>query len=174
MAIFDLFASSDDPKYPGLVLTLHVIAKSVEMGTLLGLAIGVLGGTADLVFKKENPLIKVMKVCELGACIGTAFGLFSILMKANRDPTMDADGIHERSYRLVHSQPGIKHLMDVRFLTGGMVGSLVFGLLVPERWVKLDFIDRAAQGFCVGGAIGILDIGSKVANKMLHKQLEMM
>jgi len=174
MAILDLLQEGDDPKYPGLVLTLHVIAKNVEMGSLLGLALGVLGGTVDFVTKKQNPLIKVLKLCEFGVCLGTFTGMMSMLWRSHFDETMNADGIQDRAYRLTHSAPGIKHKMDVRFLGGGVVGAAVFGLLVPESWVKMGFADRVARGYCVGAAIGACDLTLKVGKKMATKQLQMM
>jgi hypothetical protein len=174
MTILDLLHTGQDPKYPGLVLSLHVIAKNVEMGSLLGLALGVLSGSAQFAIRKQNPLIKILQMCELGVCFGTAFGLVTILFKAHKDPTMNADGIYDRAYRLTHNKPGIKHEMDVRFLSGGVVGAAVFGLIVPESWVRLDFGDRVARGYCVGAALGASLLTLKVAQKMLNKQLEMM
>jgi len=172
MAILDLLTkSSSQPKYPGLVLAIHVISKNVELGSLLGLALGVVFGTADLAVYKRNPLSRILKMCELGISIGTLVGFVQILGKAHSDPTMTAEGIQERAYRITYSVPGIKHKMDLRFLGGGLVGGLVLGLLVPESWLRMDTGDRAVRGYCLGAALASCTLNALVLKKMVNKQL---
>ena len=42
MAILDLLVSSTDPTHPGLVLAVHVVSRGVEVGSVVGLAVGLL------------------------------------------------------------------------------------------------------------------------------------
>lgn len=173
MPIIDLFHQSSlaEPKFPGLVLLTHEVAKAVEIGAAAGLALGVLAGTADFVAKKRSPLVKLLSLCELGVSLGCLAGTLLLFGKAHTDETMTAQGIEERAYRLTHSAPGVKHKMDSFFVGGGIIGSIVCGYLLPERWMQTGWTDRITRGFCLGGAIASLPFTVKVLEKMANKQL---
>ena len=73
-----------DPTYPGLVLTLHVVAKGVELGSLAGLGVGVLIGAFDLALaKKKKPLERVLRCCEIGVNLGTLLSLANVISELN-------------------------------------------------------------------------------------------
>lgn len=80
MGLSALLQTGSDPKYPGLVLTLHVIAKSVEMGSLVGLGLGTLFGLSNAAMSKpKRPVQILLKWCEFGLTIGTIGGLVMML-----------------------------------------------------------------------------------------------
>ena len=175
MGIGDLFAaSSEEPTRPGLVLITHVTAKTVELGATLGLGLGMLIGLVDYGTKRRSPMVRVLEVCEVGVSLGCLFGFTLVLGKASNDETMNLDGIFDRGYRLTHSTPGIKYKMDIHFLLGGVLGSFVFGSMVPEKWMGgMSWLDRITRGYCVGGALAALPFTLKVMQKMAKKKLEM-
>jgi hypothetical protein len=165
--ISDLLVRSDsDPAFPGLVLGLHVVAKGVEMGSLIGLAIG-LG--ASLPATGRFKVRTVLKYCELGVAFGTVLGALALLGKSRK---LDEEGIKDRGYRLSHREA--KFDLDAAFLCGGALSGLVFLPDACQEFAGATKLDRLVRGFCFGGAVGFAANGGvKVAWKMLNKTLVM-
>jgi len=181
MAIIDLLQlKGEDAMPPGVMLSAHIVAKGVEVGAVIGLAIGlvaclpVAGGRFKARFPSFFETLKtsggslhgraraqvrrVMEVVEYTVSLCTVIAGVQVLNKAR---SIDAEGIRERSHRLQHMDPD-KARADVAFIVGGTAASLLFAANAFQEWVGNTVVERMVRGFAFGGAVGFISTAGGV------------
>ena len=116
--------------------------------------------------------------------LGAVAGVAMLVRKAHVDASMDADGVHDRAYRLQNSVSTFKTDLDHKFLVGGVAGAVVTAAapnaLLDETGPdasdepRLTLVDKLVRGFSVGATVGFaLGGGVKVLIKFANKTLVM-
>ncbi|KAJ3335250.1 hypothetical protein HDU93_005816 [Gonapodya sp. JEL0774] len=136
------------PKNTGAVVTTHVVAKSVQAGSLLGL---VLSPLFRLRSKTPRPfLVSLSRPPALGALFGIPIGLAMVVGKSY---DMDADGVDDRAYRIVHNAGQVD--VDRHAAFGAFVGALVGNFALPGG----NPLVRMWRGGSLGLATGVIVYG---------------
>ncbi|KAI9024022.1 hypothetical protein DFJ74DRAFT_60704 [Hyaloraphidium curvatum] len=141
------YPGSGMPANTGMLLTGHVVLKTVEAGAIVGLATSPIGYffSKD---KNKSLLRNAFRYPGRGTLIGIPLGLF---MVAGKSYSMDGPGVDDRAYRIMHNEG--QQRTD-RFATYGAIGGAVagaVGVLVPGAGLT-----RIWNTSSVGVALGVL------------------
>ncbi|KXS13708.1 hypothetical protein M427DRAFT_33683 [Gonapodya prolifera JEL478] len=140
------------PKHTGAVLAGHVVFKTVQAGSVLGL------GLAPLIrLRSKTPrplLVALTRPAGMGTLLGIPLGLAAF---AARSYQMDADGVDDRAYRIVNNAGQVE--VDRYAGFGAFVGSLVGNFALPGG----NILVRMWRGGSVGVAVGV---GAYVLGRM--------
>ena len=86
---------------------------------------------------------------------------------------MDNESVRAQAKNLTQAGPITTRNFDLAFLFGGFAGAGLAALFVPSSWVRGDWIDRLAGGFCVGGAISFgVSGGFEMALKSINHKIQ--
>lgn len=112
------------PEYPGRVLFGHVTMKGMQLGSVLGCF--------------SIPVVAVVRKQSVGLAARTVFPLtvvgglsiaYGKLYKSYLDGKLDADGVDDRAYRIIHNRGQVK--VDQYTALGAMVGVFA-GILISK------------------------------------------
>jgi hypothetical protein len=155
-------------RFPGLLLTSHVVLRCAMGGAVGGLAVGAAG--VALRRGVEHGLVGgAGRLGFAGMLGGAALGLAATVGKAATDPTMDADGIAERARKLLFNSEQAR--LDKWALGGCLIGSMAGFQAKPPLSAARCVPWFAAGGVAAWWVTSELE-RSRLANKRRQQQAE--
>mmetsp|Transcript_15166 Transcript_15166/g.20928 ORF Transcript_15166/g.20928 Transcript_15166/m.20928 type:complete len:185 (-) Transcript_15166:123-677(-) len=156
--------SEDCPRFPGALLTKHVVLKGVQMGTLLGTfaAAPVFYGVCTGVVSPGDAWKTWGRYCAYGAVGGAGFASAALVKNAI---SMDVVAVEDKAYRILHN----KRQVSVDWLSGAgaIAGAGAAVSQTPYAFAGTQTL-QIASGMSAGiGASTLVFIGSLVVAKML-------
>jgi len=132
MVFSDLFKQVDldtwndqVPTYPGLSLLTHVSARTLQVGSVLGIVTGIVTTR----FVKAPFSSHLIKCSGGGAFLGAVAGGVAVAAMA-ANGRLDADGLADRAYRLKHNEK--QNSLSQQQIAASLVGIAAISFLFPK------------------------------------------
>eukprot|EP01098_Paradermamoeba_levis_P012185 TRINITY_DN5279_c0_g1_i1.p1 TRINITY_DN5279_c0_g1~~TRINITY_DN5279_c0_g1_i1.p1 ORF type:complete len:173 (-),score=33.72 TRINITY_DN5279_c0_g1_i1:21-539(-) len=151
------YPAQDMPKYPGLILTYHVLLRGVQLSSVLS----AVGATGWALYNKKKGVKRSFffdlwpKTSFRLFPVGVGIGAFLLWSKAQ---TMDPSGVDDRGYRLAHNRN--QNLVDIYSGVGFAAGAPLFAVAGVGRGFS-----KVVGGGLVGMTLGLVAYTAQQASK---------